>query len=70
MEEIKKIKICKVCGLSDEVTKFQKKLTCIKCNSLKNNMKYGKEYFVNYSKSHYVPTGTPRGRPKRLEVAA
>ncbi len=34
MEEIKKIKICKVCGLSNEVTNFQiNRRTCIKCNS-------------------------------------
>ena len=65
-----KIKLCKVCGLSNEVTNFQRKLTCIKCNSLKNNIKYGKEYFINSSKSHYIPTGKPRGRPKKCEVTA
>ncbi len=69
MDQNNKVKICKVCGLSNEVTRFQKKLTCIKCNSQKNNSKYGKEYFTNYSKCHYTPTGKPRGRPKKQEVA-
>jgi hypothetical protein len=69
MEEIKKIKICKVCGLSDEVTNFQNnRRTCIKCNSKKCNNKLGNEYFRVYMKDHYVSTGIKRGRPKKTDI--
>lgn len=60
----KKIRICKVCGLDEETTKFQpSRKMCIKCNSKQCNERYGKEYFRKYSKSHYVSTGNKRGRP-------
>lgn len=69
MEQIKKIKICKVCGLSNEVTNFQvNRRTCIKCNSKKCNNKLGNEYFRKYMKDHYVSNGIKRGRPKKIDA--
>ena len=64
MEKQNKIVICKVCGLTNEETKFQQKKTCIKCNSKINNEKYGKLYFREFSKSKYIPTGQKKGRPR------
>ena len=64
-----KIKFCKVCGLSNDVTNFQNnRRTCIKCNSKKCNNKLGNEYFRKYMKDHYISTGVMRGRPKKIEA--
>ena len=55
----KSLRMCKVCGLSNEETKFQvNKRICIKCNSKKCNAKYGNEYFRKYMKAHYIPRST------------
>ena len=63
----KSLRNCKVCGLSNEETKFQvNKRICIKCNSKKCNAKYGNEYFRIYMKDHYIPSGANRGRPKKV----
>ena len=56
MENVIKIKICKVCGNSSEFHKF-KGLLCCKCASKKNNEKLKeKQYYKNYyeeNKEHF-----------------
>jgi len=67
-EQKVKIIICKVCGLNNNETKFQKRKTCIKCNSKRCNEKIlmkDPSYFNNKVKSRYVPHGKV-GRPKLI----
>ena len=52
MENIIKIKLCKVCGNSSEFHKF-KGLVCCKCASRKNNERLNeKQYFKTYYENH------------------
>ena len=84
MDNKNKVINCKVCGLSNEVTKFQvSRKTCIKCNSKICNQKCGKDYFKEYycenmdkicndSIQRYyknrIPSGKPLGRPKKVLI--
>lgn len=67
MDQNKKIKVCKVCGLEEsKTTKFFKRKTCNKCHSKQTNERLKNvDYFINYNKTHYVKTGKRRGRPNK-----
>ena len=69
MDNKNKVINCKVCGLSNEVTKFQvSRKTCIKCNSKICNEKIlmkDPSYFNNKVKQRYIPHGKV-GRPKLI----
>jgi hypothetical protein len=61
--------ICKICGLSNEETRFQvNRRSCIKCNSKKCYDKIiserGLEYFAKKMKEAYKPYGI-KGRPRK-----
>ena len=65
----KSLRMCKVCGLSNEETKFQvNKRICIKCNSKKSNSTVGNEYFRKYMKDHYISRRKPKTNDDNINL--
>lgn len=64
-----KIKTCKICGLTNNETRFQdKRKTCIKCNSKRCNEMRGNEYFREVMRNRYVKRENPVGRPRKQPI--
>ena len=64
-----KIKTCKICGLTNNETRFQdKRKTCIKCNSKRCNEMRGNEYFREKMRERYVKRPNPVGHPKKQPI--
>jgi hypothetical protein len=70
MSEEIKIKICKICGISNENNRCFNGYKCQRCQSAINNQKlkernYYKSYYIE--KNVYIKTGVKRG-PKKQEI--